>query len=412
MENSKIQWTDHTFNPWRGCTKVSAGCANCYAESMSGINPKVLGQWGPNGTRVVASEAKWVEPLKWNRQAQQALIDASDHNHRFCGDAGFVEEVAERPRVFCASLGDVFESWNGPMKDSKERYLAKRGDAFVPSELKIGRDIVTMAHARFRLLDLIRRTPHLDWLLLTKRPENFGLAMSCIRTVFDANHDETLIWAANWAAGIDVPSNVWIGTSVENQKAADERIPHLLKIPAAVRFLSCEPLLGPVDLSRWLLIKWQCSGCRGYFSGQWLKVCPDCGKQDQWSGSHAFNGRGLPARQIFPRQEGNGIDWVIVGGESGADARQFQIGWASDIVRQCKIASVAPFVKQLGENASTRLLTNEQWPGHTGPDSPVQFSGDGFGNYTVLGLKDKKGGDITEWPEDLKVREFPIAKGA
>jgi protein gp37 len=119
--NSKIQWTNHTFNPWRGCSKVSAGCQHCYAEAMSRRNPAVLGEWGPKGTRVVAAEAMWRQPLKWDRDAQAAGV---------------------RARVFCASLADVFED---------------RADLETP---------------RHELLRLIDSTRSLDWLLLTKRPEN------------------------------------------------------------------------------------------------------------------------------------------------------------------------------------------------------------------------------------------------
>src|SRR5262245_49606753 len=120
MENSKIQWTDHTFNVWRGCEKVSPGCAHCYAETMSRRNPAVLGEWGKHGTRVIASEAMWREPLKWDRQARAAGV---------------------RKRVFCASLADVFED---------------RPELVAPRE---------------RLFRLIEDTPNLDWQLLTKRPE-------------------------------------------------------------------------------------------------------------------------------------------------------------------------------------------------------------------------------------------------
>jgi len=119
-QDSKIEWTHHTFNPWRGCTKVSPGCTNCYAETLSHRNPKVLGVWGDKGTRVVASDSMWREPIKWDREAREA---------------------GERRRVFCASLADVFE-------DREE-----------------------LDEPRFRLLRLIASTTNLDWLLLTKRPD-------------------------------------------------------------------------------------------------------------------------------------------------------------------------------------------------------------------------------------------------
>jgi len=254
-ENSKIQWTDMTFNPWRGCTKISAGCANCYAETMSGRNPGVLGVWGPNGTRVVAAEAQWKEPLKWEKRAQTAFIAA-----RMAG-----EPAPERPRVFCASLADVFEDWPYTMVDSQGRTLNTdwtpqlHGDA-----------ALMMRHVRERLFRLIDATPNLDWLILTKRPENLK---GMLPTIWQTDR---------------MPNNLWLGTSVENQEQAEKRIPELLKVPAAVRFLSCEPLLGPVDLEKWLYrYKSKVSGLRYKTPGA--------------AGDH----------DVLP-----GIDWVIVGGES------------------------------------------------------------------------------------------------
>ncbi|MFO0801418.1 MAG: DUF5131 family protein [Gemmataceae bacterium] len=98
---------------------------------------------------------------------------------------------------------------------------------------------------------------------------------------------------------------------------------------------------------------------------------------------------------------------MIVGGESGPDSRHFRTEWADSLVSQCKAAGVPVFVKQLGANVTTRLPDGEDWPNHASGTGPVQFSGDGFGNYHVRGLKDKKGGNIAEWPADLRVREFP-----
>jgi protein gp37 len=353
-ENSKIHWTHHTWNPWRGCTKVSQGCANCYAETLSGRNPKTLGVWGPSGTRVVAAESQWREPLKWNKAA---------------GEAG------ERHRVLCASLAYVFEAWDGPMVDAHGNRLVRvgpgsytdpRSGAAWKSVAKVEeydvRDVLTMQDVRDRLFHLISDTPNLDWLLLTKRPENV------LRMTYDAwchpvpghvsqNEGDGRHW--KW------PANVWLGTSVENQATADARIPHLLRVPARVRFLSCEPLLGPIDFDPRL---------------------------------HNLHG---------------GIHWGIIGGESGPDARVCRIEWIRDIIRQFDDAAVKTFVKQLGSNVTTTLPDGETWPGHTGPGatSRVQFHGDGFGNYRVSGLRDGKGGDEGEWPEGdgvgLMVREFP-----
>jgi protein gp37 len=194
MQDSKIEWTNHTFNPWRGCTKVSEGCTHCYAETLSHRNPSVLGFWGDAGTRVIASESAWGEPIKWDRKAKKA---------------------GERHRVFCASLADVFEN---------------REELVQPRE---------------RLFATIQATPGLDWLLLTKRPQNIASMAT-----------EALGWDV---ATHGTPPNIWLGTSVENRKHGLLRIDRLRKIPATIRFLSVEPLLedlGEIDLTgiHWVIV--------------------------------------------------------------------------------------------------------------------------------------------------------------
>jgi protein gp37 len=344
--NSGIQWTTHTFNPWRGCTKVSAGCANCYAEKLSGRNPGVLGVWGKGGTREVAAESYWRFPLKWDRAAAAA---------------------GERHRVFCASLADVFE---GPETMPAEALPAVRA-------------------ARVRLFDLIRTTPNLDWLLLTKRPQHIRrvleetLILSEGGNPDDADYfvdrdgsfpENDLAWWLNDWCGENPPANVWLGTSVEDQKAADERIPHLLKVPAAVRFLSCEPLLGPVLLTEI--------------------------ERPAGAGVHVFSAL---ESDVDTRDDedfrGATIAWVIIGGESGFGARPFRAEWAWSIVQQCKAVGVPVFMKQLGERPETADLTHWRCAGKVLPD------GNGYG----LQLRDKKGAEPAEWPSELQVRELPGA---
>ena len=246
-ENSKIEWTDHTFNPWIGCTKVSDGCKHCYAETLMDKRYGRVG-WCPQGTRQRTSEANWRKPLAWNRRAKAE---------------------GRRYKVFCASLADVFED--------RQELIAWRVD----------------------LLDMIGRTSHLDWLLLTKRPEN----VQDMIAQATGRHPEA--WLANHM-------NVWIGTSVEDQKAADERIPHLLHIPARVRFLSMEPLLGAVGLDQVY--------------------------------DHTLR---TPGTILMPFY--HGIHWVIVGGESGPHARPMHPDWVRSIRDQCVDASVPFFFKQWGE---------------------------------------------------------------
>jgi protein gp37 len=350
--DSKIEWTHHTFNPWRGCSKVSEGCRNCYAETMSGRNPKVLGEWGPNGTRVVAAEngeSGWAAPVRWDEKAKAA---------------------GERHRVFCASLADVFEDWTGPVTAANGNPLwwcsGSLSNSPVPAAgLPDGCHLATMADVRWRLWDLIRDTPNLDWLLLTKRPQNV------LRFV---PHD----WAERIYGGF--PPNVWLGVSVENQQTADERIPHLLKTPAAVRFLSCEPLLGPVEFSNVT--------------------------------------RRSDAVEVLGQRALSGIHWVIVGGESGKGRRELRVEWVRSLVRQCKAVGVPAFVKQLGHTVVDR---NDHFGGASDfgthwPDTLATFAVEhhihGFredyqGADCRIQLTDPKGGDPAEWPADLRVREFP-----
>ena len=246
-ENSKIEWTDHTFNPWEGCQKVSPGCDHCYAETR---NARYAGgtavNWGPGAPRRRTSAANWRKPLAWN-----------------AAHAEFFARHGRRQRVFCASLADVFDNAVDP---------AWRRDLF----------------------DLIELTPDLDWLLLTKRIANV------FRMVADARcHD--------WLAGRD---NVWLGASIVNQEEADRDIPKLLAQPARVRFLSMEPLLGPVDL-------------RG----------------------------NLPVERAlrWHRPMLSMLDWIIVGGESGPGARPMHPEWARSLRDQCAAAGVPFLFKQWGE---------------------------------------------------------------
>lgn len=313
-ESTKILWTHSTFNPWRGCTKVSPGCANCYAEAQASRFPDVLGVWGRGGTRVAAAESTWAEPLRWDRLAAKA---------------------GERRRVFCASLADVFEAWRRPLTDSAGEDLrvprAAAGPFLRAIDAARTAEPVTMDRARLRLFDLIRATPNLDWLLLTKRPENVRPTLGGVAALAGAaGLSDLAAWLALWAAGTP-PANVWLGTSVEDQVRADERIPHLAAAPAALRFLSAEPLLGPVapDLSR--------------------------------------------------------VDWVIVGGESGPRARPCHADDVRDLVARCRNHGVACFVKQLGANAV----------------------GCGADQHSLIRMADAKGGDVDEFPPDLRVRQFP-----
>jgi protein gp37 len=267
-ENSKIEWCDHTFNPWIGCTKVSAACDHCYAETW---DKRFSGErWGPHAARTRTKPANWHKPVKWNREA---------------------EASGKRARVFCASLADVFDNHRSILPEW-----------------------------RADLWRLIAATPHLDWLLLTKRPQNIAKMLP-------------EGWGNGWR-------NVWLGTTAENQEEADRRIPHLLATPAAVRFISAEPLLGPVDLET----AWH--GETALDAGCW--------------GACGWCANGHPPLHDCKMGRGSGdksgLDWVICGGESGPGARPMHPDWARSLRDQCEAAGVAFHFKQWGE-----------WAPDTGP---------------------------------------------
>ena len=242
---SGISWTKSTFNPWMGCQRVSEGCTNCYAESLVTNRMGYSGKpgskqllWGPKADRQRTSIANWKKPISWNAEAGR---------------------TGEFWPVFCSSLADVFED-----RDELHPW-------------------------RMDLWKLIQHTPSLTWLLLTKRPER---VLECVpRHWLEVGHGPGDVTVNQW------PANVWIGTTTESQKRLDERLPHLLAIPAHVRFLSVEPQLEPVRL-------------------------------------------GLP---------GLGIQWAITGGESGPQARWYDPEWAASLIREGREFGFAPFVKQMGE---------------------------------------------------------------
>lgn len=302
-ENSGISWTDHTFNPWMGCTKVSAACKNCYAERDMDHRFKRVA-WGPAGTRVLTSGKNWQQPIKWNREA---------------GATGL------RKRVFCASLADVFEDWYGPITHNKgnKLFTINGEEYFAESEYPECR-LLTMNDVRHRLFRLIDATPHLDWLLLTKRPKNI------IRMWQDVAGD--YIPEAGMMNRPSHRSNVWIGTSVENQEYAEKRMPELLKCRdlAPVLFLSCEPLLGSVDLRSLPRI--------------WCRAC------DRFEPDFAWN----EPSPCFRWQTDTlaMIDWVIAGGESGPEARPSHPDWFRKLRDDCIHGGIPFHFKQWGEYAS------------------------------------------------------------
>ena len=317
---TKIQWTNYTFNPWMGCTKVSPGCAHCYAETLIDIRWGKA-KWGKGQPRVRTSKANWNLPAKWNRAAADEIAEWGKHSDLHGGHAHY--DKPKRPMVFCASLADWL-------------------DDEVPIEWLAD------------LLKLIHDTPHLTWQLLTKRPGNFKSRL--IQAAQNSSWADPMDVAdkiAAWANGERIWHNVWLGTSVEDQAAADLRIPQLLSIPAKVRFLSVEPMLERIDFSKWIF---------------WDHIKDELGKHSTVECE---------------------IDWVIIGGESGKKARRCDLDWIVCSVAQFLTAGVPVFVKQLGGNLS---------------DADLDECGLGSGRS----MQDPKGGDMMEWPPALRVREFPV----
>jgi protein gp37 len=260
-EATAISWATSTFNPWIGCTKVSPGCDHCYAEVSTPARVHGVA-WGPHALRRRTSESNWNLPRRWNRKAGQ---------------------TGQSWRVFCSSLADVFDN------------RAPEG-------------------AREDLWELIRATPALTWMLLTKRPQNIARMLP-----------------QGWGEGWD---NVWLGTTVENQDEADRRIPHLLMVPGALRFLSCEPLLGPVLLTHvWMPARDMSPGAL------WVDALR----------ANAFLGRlPLPEGLALRDRIRGPVGWVIAGGESGPRARPMDPDWARSLRDQCAAAGVPFHFKQWG----------------------------------------------------------------
>ena len=291
-ENSKIEWTDHTFNPWIGCTRVSPACDHCYAAVSTPARAMGI-KWGAGEPRHRTAVSTWKQPLSWNGK-----------------HAVFYAVHGRRQRIFCASLADVFDNAVDPQW---------RSDLF----------------------DLIEATPNLDWLLLTKRIGN-------VSAMLPAN------WGDGWR-------NVWIGATVVSQLEVDRDVPKLLALPAAVRFLSIEPILGPIDLRRYFTPTGvqcpdECQDTRyvletevdTYTVGSEINpLCPQCGEHAGWTGYDSA------------------LDWVVVGGESGHQARPMHPTWPRSLRDQCRVAAVPFLFKQWGEWSE---FANEEHYTHCGAE--------------------------------------------
>lgn len=285
-DTTAIEWCDSTFNPWIGCTRVSPACDDCYAARSTPA--RTLGvAWGPGEPRHRTGADTWAKPTLWNARGFYACAncgrrnegrDATDRDGAYtwaCKACGSERLRRVRRRVFCASLADVF-------------------DNEVPDQWRVD------------LFKLIAATPNLDWLLVTKRIGNVARMLGDHPTV-------------------PLLPNIWLGITVVNQAEVDRDVPKLLRVPAAVRFLSVEPMLGPIELGL------QCENWADDIVMDPETGARECCKACDFTGI------------------GNAIDWVICGGESGPKARPMHPDWARSLRDQCAAAGVAFNFKQWGQ---------------------------------------------------------------
>lgn len=326
---SKIEWTGETWNPTVGCSKVSTGCSNCYAIK--------------DAHRLAGNPNPKIGPIF------SGLTERRGDRTEWTGKVNFVSERLQIPLQtrkptmwFVNSMSDLFHE-------------------------SVSFEVIAA------IFGVIEVTPHHTYQVLTKRPQRMLEFFEWLRSASVDPWTECHFWALqnddqaevlhrlDYKGNYPWPlSNLWLGVTAENQRTADERIPLLLQTPAAVRFLSCEPLLQKIDLT-----------AVGH------------GTQDYCNALTGYRwdyGGTRPCPQPFAKP----IDWVIVGGESGAKTRTCDINWIRSIVEQCRVAGMPCFVKQLGSN--TRNL-------------PVHC-----GNF---GRSKGKMNYPSEWPEDLRVRQMP-----
>lgn len=317
---TSIEWTDVSWNPVRGCSLVSAGCANCYAMKQAHRFAFKKADVGSDRPGVVEGP-------------YHGLTRMTSSGPVWTGSIKLVEEVLDAPlhwkkprRIFVNSMSDLFHD-------------------DVPDEF-ILQVLTIMAIANRHTFQVLTKRPQRMQELLSKwRPDD----LYALWHGFSGDSAEIQSWPL---------PNVWLGVSVEDQKTADERIPKLLATPAAVRWVSAEPLLGPVD----------------------LEAC--------------LSGFG---RALYD----DGLNWVVVGGESGPGARPCDVEWIHAIKDQCRCAGVPVFVKQLGSQPFVveGSRAAQEWAA-SGASAVMDDCGG-------IHPKDRKGGDMAEWPIDLGAREWP-----
>ncbi len=382
---TKIEWTDESWNPMTGCTKVSSGCEHCYAERMA---KRLRGRFGypeDDPFRVTLHPDRLERPLRWRKPR----------------------------RVFVCSMGDLFH------KDVPFDFIDK-----------VFSSIILSAPSVFQVLT--KRPARMAEYICELYAGHRGVA-SASQTIGEGSGFLRGLACADATSNAPI-QNLWLGTSLEDQATADERIPQLLECPAAVRFVSCEPLLSAVDLQPYLyggeirchackevFQSWDAEFCGGHecelcktaraiddccafrscTDDQSLQ-CPKCGKcacgrMDEWEDRKKLTGSsGRYSHQHTDLRWKRLLDWAIVGGESGHGARPCDIRWITSIRDQCKTAGVPVFIKQLGSNSVWREITRrgrtETW------------------REKRRVFHDSKGSNPAEWPHDLRIREYPTLR--
>jgi protein gp37 len=326
MSKTTISWTDETINPFVGCTKVSEECRSCYAEAAA-ASPRL--QQFPQYKNVVDEHGHWTGHVEFIPRFIDKLF------------------TYKKPRrIFLPSMSDAFH------ENVKDEWLDQ-------------------------LFAAIALNPHLTLQILTKRPRRMMEYCNALPTLDNVPDemsrryfDKTKEYK-EFHPTFPLP-NLWLGVTAGTQKSADDRIPLLLQTPAAVRFVSVEPMLEEVNLSKYLGDYWTCPECNDTDEFKWMLP-----KNKEFCGVCA----GDTGRDVRLKRRGQGIHQVIVGGESGSKSREFHLEWAEDIHRQCQITGTKFFMKQVGANAYYR---------------GQQFK-----------TKSRAGADASEWPEHLRVQEFP-----
>lgn len=331
-DRTGIAWTDMTWNPVRGCTRVSAGCENCYAEREARRHSHPGGAY-EGLVRAIPSGGAGLDPGSRGYRPPNKMAA------RWTGKIRLVPEKLDEPlrkrkprRIFVDSMGDLFH------EGVPDEFIDK---VFAISSLAPQHTLQVLTKRGERMRDYFAS------------PYRFAFIEGEAQAIYAKRTGED---PSMWLAVQDLP-NVQLGVSVEDQKTADERIPLLLQTPAAVRFVSLEPLLERIELRRrtW----WTADGTR------------------HTAGPHL-----------------EGIHWAIVGGESGPGARPCDVEWIRYLVRQCREAKVPVFVKQMGSQPVLPVEDRTRW-------------GANFRYELRLPLRDRKGADPAEWPKDLRVQEFP-----